>query len=86
MTNVALIMRPWIITMRKYAGVSCYLLADDVLAIGTGMKMLSKFAGALNATHRYLHHMGPRLHRIKVIISPARWLPKSGWRTPGGKA
>ena len=55
---VAFITRPWIIIMRKYVGVTCYILADDVLLIGTGMKMISKFAGALTATHRYLHLMG----------------------------
>ena len=58
MTNVALIMRPWISIMRKLTGPSCYILADDVLIIGTGMKMLTKFAGALHATHKYLHRMG----------------------------
>ena len=45
MTTVALIMRPWIISMRKYTGLTCYILADDVLIIGTGMKMVSKFCG-----------------------------------------
>ncbi len=58
MSNLALIMRPWIITMRRFTGVACYILADDVLITGTGMKMLTKIAGALNATHRYLHHLG----------------------------
>ena len=61
MTNVALIMRPWILTMRKYAGVSCYILPDDVLIICTEMKMLTRFAAALNATHKYLHHMGAKV-------------------------
>ena len=51
MTMVALIMRSWIIEMRAYAGITCYILADDVLIIGAGMKMVSKFAKALNGTH-----------------------------------
>ena len=61
MSIVALIMRPWIITMRACVGITCYILADDVLTIGTGMKMISKFAGALNATHRSLHFMGAKV-------------------------
>ena len=55
MTTVVFIRRSWIINMRTHAGISCYILADDVLIIGTGMKMVSKFAGAPNATHRYLY-------------------------------
>ena len=51
-------MRSWILEMRTYAGIACYILADDVLIIGIGMKMVSKFAKALNATHQYLHKMG----------------------------
>lgn len=85
MTNVALIMRPWTITMRKYAGVSCYILADDVLIIGTGMKMLSKFAGALNATHRYLHHMGAKVapdrgYNFASCIKAKKWLNETTWK------
>ena len=45
MTTVALIMRPWIINKRTYAGITCYILADDVLIIGIGMERVSKFAG-----------------------------------------
>ena len=61
MTMVALIMRPWIINMRTYACITCYILVDDVLILGTGMKMVSRFAEALNATHRYLHIMGAKV-------------------------
>ena len=61
MTIVALKMRPWIINMRKYSGIRCFILADDVLILGTGMKMLSKFAGALDATHKFLHLMGAKV-------------------------
>ena len=61
MTTVALIIRPWIIKMRTYAGITCFILADDVLIIGTGMKMVSKFARALDAAHSYLHLMGAKV-------------------------
>ena len=61
MTNVALIMKPWIVMVKKYTGISVYILADDVLIIATGIKMLSKFAKALNATHQYLHQMGAKV-------------------------
>ena len=76
MTNVAFIMRPWI---RKYVGVSCYILADDVLIIGTGIKMLARFVGALNATHEYLHHMGAKVapdksYNVASCIKAIKWL------------
>ena len=61
MTMVALIMRSWIMEMRTHIGITCYSLADDVLIIGTGLKMVSKFAKAFNATHLYLHKMGAKV-------------------------
>ena len=54
--------------MRKVTVISGFILADDVLIIGTGMKMLTKFAGALNATHKYLHTMGAKVARIRATI------------------
>ena len=36
MAMVALIMRPWIIMMRSYGSIQCYILADDVLIMATG--------------------------------------------------
>ena len=85
MTNVALIMRPWILTMRKYAGISCYILADDVLIIGTGMKMLTRFARALNATHKYLHHMGAKVapdksYNFASCVKAKKWLNDTTWK------
>ena len=38
MAMVALIMRPWIIMMRSYGSIQCYILADDVLIMATGKK------------------------------------------------
>ena len=51
MTMVALIMRSWIMETRSYVGIYCYILADDVLIVSTGMKMASTFAKALLRTN-----------------------------------
>ena len=88
MTTVALIMRPWIINMRTHAGITCYILADDVLIIGTGMKMVSKFAGALNATHRYLHLMGAKVapdksYNFASCKKTRSWLKETMWKHIG---
>ena len=85
MTNVALIMRPWILTMRKHAAINCYILADDVLIIGTGMKMLTRFAAALNATHKYLHHMGAKVapdksYNFASCVKAKKWLNDTTWK------
>lgn len=58
---------------------------DDVLIIGTGMKMLTKFAGALNATHRYLHHMGAKVapdtsYNFASCIKANKWLKETTWK------
>ena len=89
MTMVALFMRPWIINMRTYAGIACYILADDVLIIGTGMKMVSKFAGALNATHRCLHLMGANVAPDKSYSfanckKTRSWLKATMWKHING--
>ena len=78
-------MRPWIIPVRKYAGIKCYILADDVLIIGAGLKMLSKFAGALNATHRYLHLMGAKVapgksYNFASYKKARNWLKETVWK------
>ena len=85
MTVVALIMRPWIMIMRTYAGISCFILADDVLILGTGLKMLSNFSKALNATHEYLHLMGAKVAPDKsynfASCKKARsWLKNTLWK------
>ena len=85
MTIVALKMRPWIINMRKFTGVKCYILADDVLILGTGMKRLSKFAGALNATHRFLHLMGAKValgksSNFASCLKARNWLKENMWK------
>ena len=85
MTNVALIMRPWIVKMKTFAGIKCYILADDVLMIGIGMKMLTNFAGALNATHSYLHSMGAKVapdksYNFGSCLKARNWLTDTRWK------
>jgi len=84
MTIVALKMRPWIINMRKFSGIKCFILADDVLILGTGMKMLSKFAGAFNATHKFLHLMGAKVapdksYNFGSCLKARNWLKETIW-------
>ena len=85
MTMVALIMRSCIVEMRTYIGISCYILADDVLITGTGMKMVSRFAKALNATHQYLHKMGAKVapnksYNFASSNKARRWLKNTLWK------
>ena len=61
MAMVALIMRSWVLLMRTYAGVRCFILAGDVLIVVAGRQMASVFAAALNATHLYLTIMGAKV-------------------------
>ena len=88
MTMVALIMRPWILQMRTYAGITCYILTDDVLIIVAGMKMVSKFAEALNATHQYLHKMGAKVapgksYNVASSNKARSWLKTTMWKHIG---
>ena len=62
---VALIMRPWIVIMRTIPGVSCYILADDVLVLAEGAAMVGRLAEALNSTHEYLNDMGAKVAPAK---------------------
>ena len=50
MQIVALLMRPWILLMRCMHVVP-KVLADDVLIVAQGRRMLAMFAHALHATH-----------------------------------
>ena len=84
MAMVALIMRPWVLLMRTYLGIRCFILADDVLIVATGKQMASKFGAALNATHLYLHTMGAKVApsksynfatsaKVKAWIKNVKW-------------
>ena len=66
MMMVALIMRPWILLMRASGGVQWLILADDVLIIATGKRMIGQFAKVLNVTHKYLQAMGAKVAPSKT--------------------
>ena len=77
-------MRSWILEMRKYTGIACYILADDVLILSTGTKMASTFAKALNATHKYLHKMGAKVapdksYNFASTNKVRQWLRDTHW-------
>ena len=61
MVMVALIMRPWVILMRRIPGIACYILADDVLVWAEGELRVGRLAEALNTTHEYLEDMGAKV-------------------------
>ena len=70
MMMVALIMRPWVRLM-VLMGTTPRVLADDVLIIAVGKKLLGKYARALNATHQYLHDLGAKIAPAKSFNLPA---------------
>ena len=84
MTMVALIMRSWILEMRNFTGIACYILADDVLIISTGIKMANTFVNALNAAQKYLHMMGAKVapdksYNFASSNKVRRWLKTTLW-------
>ena len=84
MTMVALIMRPWIKLMNTVHGIRTYILADDVLLIGTGEDMVKYLAEALDRTHQYLHAMGARVapdksYNFASTAAARTWLSDTWW-------
>ena len=84
MAMVALIMRPWILLMRTFEGITCCILADDVLILATGKQMARNFSKALDATHTFLHDMGAKVAPTKSLNfathrSVKAWLGKKVW-------
>ena len=47
--------------MRTIGEVSCYILADDVLIITKGQRMIGKLAEALNKTNEFIGAMGAKV-------------------------
>ena len=77
-------MRPWLIMMRTISGITCYILADDVLIIATGRRMIGQLAEALNKTHEYLNCMGARVapsksYNCASTVKAADWFAKTVW-------
>ena len=88
MMIVALIMRPWVMRMRCYIGVACYILADDVLITAAGEQMYNSFVSALNDTHDYLQQMGARIAPEKSFnfashLKAREWLERTLWSKIG---
>ena len=84
MMIVAMIMRPWIMLMRNYTNVVCYILADDVLITAAGEQMYNSFVSALNETHDYLQQMGARIAPDKSFNFASHpkareWLERTLW-------
>lgn len=83
MMHVALIIRPWIIIMRTL-GAACFILADDVLILAKGERMVAILARAINFTHKRLQSMGARIAPSKSCNfastpGPTTWLKESWW-------
>lgn len=90
MVMVALIMRPWIIRMRRIAGIACYILADDVLVLAEGPDMVRRLAEALNSTHEFLQDMGAKVapaksYNFASVKSAVTWLAETTWDISGEK-
>ena len=84
MMMVALIMRPWVLLMRLIGDVQCFILADDVLILSMGKRMIGKFSRGLNQNHNYLHTMGVKVAPSKSynFASNKRatvWLDRTWW-------
>ena len=88
MAMVALLMRPWIVMMRGIQGVRCYILADDVMILAEGSRMLANVAQGLNETHEYLKDLGARVapgksYNFASNKKAASWLRKTTWKFIG---
>ena len=89
MAIVALIMRPWIMLMRTFTEVQCFILADDVLIIATGVHMAATFVKALNATHLYLQTMGAMVapnksYNFASHSQVKKWIGETRWQNIEG--
>ena len=87
MIVVALIMRPWVL-MARARGARPKVLADDALLLVSARRMLQRFAEVLEATHRYLHHMGAKVAPAKNYnFASSRicrdWLQATWWKEIG---
>ena len=84
MTVVALLMRAWSIEMRTKQ-VDAKVLADDVLMVVKGRRMLRQFTKALDYTHQYLQDMGSRIapaksYNFASTVIGRKWLEETWWK------
>lgn len=83
MMIVALIMRPWL-QKTKELNVEPKVLADDVLIIATGARMIKRLARAIDATHEFLHDLGAKVAPSKCFnfasnTTARKWLEDTWW-------
>ena len=83
MMVVALLMRAWLVMMLQMQ-VDPRVLADDVLLIAKGARMVRKFAAALEATHGYLQAMGAKIapsksYNFASAKEGKKWLRETWW-------
>ena len=86
MPMVALLLRTWIIQMRSM-NVIPKVLADDVLVMATGRRMIRQYTKALNYTHQFLQDMGSKVapgksYNFASTNIGRRWLKETWWKKP----
>ena len=70
MMIVALIMKPWILEMRRL-GARGRILADDIFVAATGIRHRELFIAGYQETHEYLERMGAKMAPSKsYVFSP----------------
>ena len=84
MTIVALLMRAWAIELRVMH-VDTKVLADDVLIVAKGRRMLRQYTKALNYTHQYLQDMGSKVapsksYNFATTELGRKWLAGTWWK------
>ena len=84
MPMVALLMRAWIMKMRSMQ-VAAKVLADDVLVVAKGRRMLRQYTKALNYTHQYLQDMGSKVapsksYNFATTEIGRTWLKETWWK------
>ena len=88
MTFVALIMRAWLMQMRDMQ-VDAKVLADDVMVIAKGRRMLRQYTKALDYTHQYLQDMGAKVapgksYNFASTDLRRKWLKETWWEKTQG--
>ena len=83
MVMVAILMRPWIMLMGGN-DVELKILANDIMILAAGKKMLRRFSRALDATHSYLIAIVARISpdssfNFAFTHKAADWLRNAWW-------
>ena len=88
MMMVAILVRPWLLLMQD-KGIEPRILADDIMIITAGKKMLQRFIRALDETHKYLIAIGARTPNKRYNFASkhkaAQWLQDTWWEVLGAK-